>query len=211
MSNLLIGLTGTYCAGKNYVSHILEKRGLSVLDIDKLGHEVIESEKERILRRFGEDILSPDGRIDRKKLGKKVFGKPEELAALEGIIHPAANQQTLSWIKSQGSKSCVINAALLHRSIVFETLDAIIIVEAPLMVRFFRAKKRDRLPTLTLVKRFMSQRGFRAQYFRGKTDIYRVKNDSNRCKKIEFRIDEILSLLGVIGCENGTERTISTG
>jgi dephospho-CoA kinase len=206
----IIGLTGTYCAGKNHVALLLEKRGLPVLDVDKLGYKVIETEKNRILARFGEDILGEDGFINRKRLGVKVFGRPGELAALEEIIHPGANRETLSWINGRKETVCVINAALLHRSSVFEELDAIIIVEAPFLVRLFRARKRDHLPWGALLKRFRSQKKFNSQYFREKTDIYRVSNPSGciyfGCfrfredslqNKLEKRIDEILSLRGI--------------
>jgi dephospho-CoA kinase len=90
------------------MAHLLEQRFFPVLDVDKLGHEVIETEKERILRRFGEDIISPQGFIDRKKLGQKVFGKPQELAALEEIIHPEVNRKTLEWINARKEKACFI-------------------------------------------------------------------------------------------------------
>jgi len=200
----VIGLTGTYCAGKNHVAQFLEQRGLPVLDVDKLGYQVIETEKERLLARFGRDILDAGGLIDRKRLGAKVFGKGEELAALEEIIHPGVNRETLDWIKSREEKACVINAALLHRSSAFEVLDAIIIVQAPFLVRLFRAKKRDHLPWAVLLKRFQSQRKFFSQYFSGKTDIYRVENPGffgfgsrSLRNKLESRINEILSLRGI--------------
>ncbi|MDR2617392.1 MAG: dephospho-CoA kinase [Treponema sp.] len=201
---MIIGLTGTYCAGKNYVGRLLEKRGLPVLDVDKLGHSAIETEKEAILERFGEDILSRSGSgaIDRKLLGAKVFGRPSELAALEAIVHPAANRMTVEWLAAREGP-CVINAALLHRSEVFRDLDAVILVEAPWLVRLFRARKRDRLSWKALLKRFKSQKEFRSQYFGENTDIYRVENRgfgfsaSKRQEKLERRIDEILSHLGL--------------
>ena len=193
----VIGLTGTYCAGKNYTASLLEAHGLPVLDVDKLGHEVIETEKERLLSCFGSDILGPGGLIDRKLLGEKVFGKPEKLSALEDIIHPAVNRETLLWINAIKEKACVINAALLHRSSAFGKLDAIIIVEAPFFTRLLRARKRDRLPWPALIKRFRSQSDFHTQYFKGKTDIYRVSNPSN-CGKPENQIEEILSRLGIM-------------
>jgi dephospho-CoA kinase len=199
------------------VALILEKRSLPVLDLDKLGHEVIEKEKERILFRFGGDILAPNGMIDRKKLGQKVFGRSGERSALEDIIHPAVNLETLAWIDAMDKagtfpagkredKACVINAALLHRSSAFELLDAVIIVEAPCLVRLLRAKKRDRLPWLALLKRFRSQRHFNYQFFEEKTDIYRVSNPSGLTNstrpgflkryfrnRLEKRIDEIIA------------------
>jgi len=200
----IIGLTGVYCSGKNHVALLLEQRGLPVLDADKLGHKVIELEKEHILARFGGDILDEGGLIDRRRLSAKVFGKPGELAALEEIIHPRVNKETQEWINTGGEKACVINAALLHRSTVFETMNAIIIVEAPFLVRLLRARKRDHLPWLALLKRFQSQSNFTSQYSREKTDIYRVGNSgyfgfrtSFLRKKLENRIDEILSLQGI--------------
>lgn len=202
----VIGLTGLYCAGKNHAALILQKHGLPVLDVDKLGHLVIEKEKERIIARFGADIAESGGagQIDRKKLGAKVFGKPSELAALEDIVHPAVNRETVDWIGAQKENACVINAALLHRSSAAAFLDAVIVVKAPVFTRLLRAKKRDRLPWRALIKRFGSQNNFSPQYFQGKTDIYRVDNCgySGFGKKffqnrLEKHIEEILSHLGI--------------
>ena len=211
----IIGLTGPYCAGKNHVARILEQRLLPVLDVDKLGHSVIEAERERLLKRFGAGIIEKNGLVDRKQLGAMVFGRPEELTALEEIIHPGVNRETLEWINTRKGKACFINAALLHRSSAFEHLDAIILVEAPFLVRLLRAKMRDHLPWLSLIKRFRSQREYFSQEFysqllKRKTDIYRVSNSSGctnsrsffcgKCflqNKLEKRIDEILSLTGI--------------
>ena len=203
----VIGLTGNYCAGKNHVASILEENHIPVLDVDKLGHHAIETEKERLIKRFGDDILAQDGSgsIDRKRLGNKVFGRQKELEALEEIIHPVANSETLAWIDSQKEDACVINAALLHRSSAFEMLDAVIIVEAPFFIRLLRARKRDRLPWAALLKRFKSQRKFNSQFFKEIADIYRVENSAffsfNRefaKKKLNKRVNEILSIEGII-------------
>ncbi|MDR0601276.1 MAG: dephospho-CoA kinase, partial [Treponema sp.] len=86
----------------------------------------------------------------------------------------------------------------------FERLDRIILVEAPLLARILRAKKRDRLPLSVIMRRFESQKNFRSQYLSGKADIYRVENrDCPLCarffrEKLENRIDEILSGEGMV-------------
>jgi len=199
MKKLILGLTGLYCAGKNHIASIIEKKGIPVLDVDKLGFKVIDMEEKTITGRFGNDILGGDGKIDRKLLGSKVFGRPEELKALEAIIHPAVNRETSAWIAGRKEGICVINAALLHRSSAFEKLDAIILVEAPFLVRLFRAKKRDKLPWRAILKRFRSQNDFYSQYLKGKTDIYRVGNSGNffqKKEKPEARINEILEESG---------------
>jgi dephospho-CoA kinase len=196
----VIGLTGTYCAGKNYIGRLLEARGLPVLDVDKLGHSAIEAEREAILERFGRDILGAEGAIDRRLLGAKVFGKPEELAALEGIVHPAANAMTTQWIAAQGGRPCVINAALLHRSSAFDLLSCIILVQAPVLTRLLRAKKRDGLPLTQLLRRFRSQREFPPQYSAKNADIYIIENPGYfglRPSVCENRINEILSRVGM--------------
>jgi dephospho-CoA kinase len=203
--SLIIGLTGPYCAGKNHIAALLERRGLPVLDVDKLGHQVIEIEKDAILARFGGAVLGENGSIDRKRLGNRVFGKPEELAALEGIIHPGVNRLTAEWINARQEKPCVINAALIHRSSVFERLDFIILVKAPVFIRLLRAKRRDRLSWGTLFKRFKSQKEFNSQYLKEKADIYTVNNGACLVfcpclsrRALEKRIDAILSRGGIV-------------
>jgi dephospho-CoA kinase len=211
----ILGLTGTYCAGKNRIARLLEARGLPALDVDKLGHQAIEAEKEAILARFGADLPGVDGKIDRKRLGARVFGKPEELAALEAIVHPVANRMTGEWIARQeerGTGLCVINAALLHRSSVLPRLEGIIIVKAPWFIRLLRAKRRDGLSWKALIRRFRSQKGFENQYyesqyfnknFTGNADIYIIENRGFSTffsrffeRRLERRIDQILSAIG---------------
>lgn len=204
MKSKLIGLTGQYCAGKNHVASILEARGIPVLDVDKLGHLALEQEKAAITARFGTDILNADGSINRKALGARVFGNPGDLADLEAIVHPRANQLTETWIASRTEPALAINAALLHRSAAFQKLTCIIIVQAGLLTRLFRAKKRDKLPLFELLKRFKSQHQFNAQYFQGNADTYIVKNRGvlGTCARwhrhqLERRIDAILQWEGI--------------
>ncbi|MDR3248129.1 MAG: dephospho-CoA kinase [Treponema sp.] len=209
MSGKIIGLTGTYCAGKNYVAALLAARGLAVLDVDKLGHQAIIKEKGAIIARFGGDVLGDDGEVDRRSLGAKVFGKPGELAALEAIVHPAANRLTGQWLAAQGDRPCVVNAALLHKSSAFERLDALILVKAPYLTRLLRARRRDHLPWAALFRRFGSQKDFISQYndkkISGNADIYIIDNRGYLCRSsrllkgvLERRIDEILAKEGIV-------------
>ena len=189
---MLIGLTGTYCAGKNYIAAILEARGLPALDVDKLGYIVLETEKEAVFTRFGRDLQRLDGTVNRRLLGQRVFGKPAELAALEAIVHPRANRLTEEWIAAQNGKTCVINAALLHRTTVFDKFDKILIITAPLFTRLIRARRRDGVCWSALVKRFLSQKNFSSQYLTGNAEIYRVENSGLSKEALERRIEQIL-------------------
>jgi dephospho-CoA kinase len=196
----LIGLTGSYCAGKNFVAKMLEDRGFETLDADKLGHHVIENKKDCIVKHFGLSILEKDGKVNRTILGKLVFGKPDELAFLENIIHPEVQKLTFDWLHDESGKTKVINAALLHRSEVFEKLELIIIVNAPWLTRILRARKRDKLPFHQLIKRFKSQKKFNAQYLKSNADICIMNNRGyfNICSRfyrrnLEAQIDAILA------------------
>jgi len=202
---MIIGLTGMYCAGKNHIASLLEKRGWPVLDADKTGHEVINTLKDVIFLRFGDDIKNPDGTVNRRLLGKKVFGKSGEMAALEAIIHPEANRLIENQVAEQNG-NCVINAALLHKTSFFGKLDCVIIVSAPWVVRLILAKRRDRLPLPALVKRLSSQKRFNSQYLAGNADIYKIGNpeifkfgfltDSvKNDERLERRIDSIISMI----------------
>ena len=197
---MLIGLTGTYCSGKNHIAALLEARGLPVLDVDKLGYKVLETEKETIFAQFGGDLRLADGSVDRRLLGQRVFGKPEKLAALESIVHPAANRLTCEWAAERdrtGDRACVINAALLHRTPIFDRLDRVILVTAPYFTRLIRAKRRDKLSWGEILKRFASQKDFDSQYLSKNAEIYRVENPGltgagNPSKKLERRLDSFI-------------------
>lgn len=197
---MLLGLTGLYCAGKNFVGGILEKKGFAVLDVDKLGHAALENQKNMIAERFGGGVLTQDGTVDRRALGKAVFGRPEYLAVLESIVHPEVNRLTLKWVDSNCDRPCVVNAALLHRSDVFDRLDALIFVKAPCLLRLLRARKRDGLSWKELARRFKSQR-FDVYYYGKKADTYYIQNWgvgifsqlNRRC--LEKRVDTILNIL----------------
>jgi dephospho-CoA kinase len=197
---ILLGLTGLYCAGKNFVGKIFEENGFAVLDIDKLGHIALENRKDIIVERFGDNFLKLDGSIDRRALGAYVFSDADRLAVLEKIVHPEVDYLTLEWINVHKSVPCVINAALLHRSCIFDMLDSVVFVKAPYIVRMFRAKKRDGLSWNEIRQRFASQQ-FDIYYSIQSLNIYYINNwgfgffvKLNR-RDIEKRVNEILSAL----------------
>ena len=195
---MLIGLTGKYCAGKNFAAAHLQKRGIPVLDVDKLGHIVIDTKKTEILARFGQDLLNLDGSVNRRLLAEKIFKKTSELAALEAIVHPEVNRLTEQWIKGQKCKNCAINAALLHKSIVFNKLACIILIKAPWFIRLIRAKRRDKLPWHIIFNRMSSQKKFNSQYSAGKADIYKVENSCLKQAKLGQKIDAVLEKTGLL-------------
>ena len=88
----VFGLTGSIASGKSAFSRQLGRLGAEVIDADRLGHSLMwkgRSAYQEIVGAFGRRILGPGGGIDRRKLGRIVFGDPESRTRLEAILHPA--------------------------------------------------------------------------------------------------------------------------
>ncbi|XP_051926806.1 bifunctional coenzyme A synthase [Hippocampus zosterae] len=115
----VIGLTGGSGSGKSAVAKRLEDLGAVRIDCDKLGHQVYEPDTaayHHVVEEFGSDILNEDKSINRRALGKKVFGKPERLKALTDIVWPEIAllvKNIISQAREQGKDVCVLDAAVL--------------------------------------------------------------------------------------------------
>jgi dephospho-CoA kinase len=91
MAGVSIGLTGGIGSGKSTVAAMLAELGASVIDADKVGHDVYRpgSEGFRLVRNtFGAEVVGADGTIDRKALGARVFADAASLARLNALLHP---------------------------------------------------------------------------------------------------------------------------
>jgi dephospho-CoA kinase len=202
----IIGLTGLYCAGKNYLASLLEARGIPCLDVDKLGHAALNNLAEKIANLFGAGVRNPDGTINRKALGALVFGTDpgaeQRRLLLESLVHPEVNRLSDEWLKAQGNKPCVLNAALLHKCTAFSRISSIIIVRCPFPERLFRAMKRDGLSFKAAWKRLASQENFSTQYRAAKADKYYIDNSAFRAGRLmregrnaENQLDSILKAM----------------
>ncbi|MGE0033438.1 dephospho-CoA kinase [Pseudothermotoga sp.] len=125
----MVGLTGKMGCGKSTVAEILKELGAQVIDVDKIGHEVLKEEtvKDRLRQLFGPEIFC-QGEVDRKKLAKAVFEDEEKLRILESVVHPVIKDRVLKMIEGC-SNVVVLDAALLRRIGLAELCDVIITVK----------------------------------------------------------------------------------
>lgn len=94
---LKVGLTGGIGSGKSEVSRRLTQRGAVLIDGDAIAREVVRPGTPglaAIVAEFGEEVLLPDGTLDRPKLGKIVFNDPAKLARLNEITHPLIGRRS---------------------------------------------------------------------------------------------------------------------
>lgn len=197
-NRLILAVTGSMAAGKNYVSNLLEKKGFLAIDADKCVHQAIEEAKNQILEAFlpiakekNIQIQNPEGTINRKNLGSILFSDEKLLQKQESIVHPKVNEIFNRFIDENPEKNIVLNATVLYKTPVIKRCDAIIFVKAPIITRFFRAKRRDNLPSREIFKRFASQFKIFAKYKFLKSDIYIIWN-IGKSNKLEKKLDKIL-------------------
>ena len=197
-NRLILAITGSMAAGKNYVSSLLEKRGFLAIDADKCVHQAIEEAKHQILEAFlpiakqlNINIQNPDETINRKNLGIILFSDEKLLHKQESIVHPKVNEIFNRFIDENPEKNIVLNATVLYKTPVINRCDGIIFVKAPMFIRFFRAKKRDNMKNMQIFKRFFAQFNIFAKYKILNTDIYKVRNFGSE-QKLEQRLLYVL-------------------
>lgn len=133
---LKVGLTGGLASGKSFVGHALADLGCYLIEADKLGHAVMEPGAEAydaIVREFGREILDPEGRISRRKLSGLVWEHPERLEKLNRLVHPPVQ------VREEARMAEVAQT----------DPQAIVVVEAAILVETGRYKYFDRLIVVT--------------------------------------------------------------
>ncbi len=116
---LIVGLTGGIASGKSTVSRMLAEMGAKIVDADILARRAVEpgsSGLEEIVAEFGGEFLLPDGSLDRKKMGARVFSDPEARRRLEEIVHPRVQNLTYEAIQQaqiDGLGAVVLDIPLL--------------------------------------------------------------------------------------------------
>jgi dephospho-CoA kinase len=138
---LSVALTGNIGAGKSTVVELFRRWGATVIDADQLvreaqvpGHPALAE----IAARFGNDVLQPDGTLDRARLRAIVLARPTELEALNRIIHPLVHrrrQELLAAARARGDRIVVSDIPLLFEAADPAEFDLVILVDAPEVVR----------------------------------------------------------------------------
>lgn len=137
----LIGLTGNIATGKSAVARMLAGLGATVIDADRVAHEVMEpggAAYAAVVDAFGPEILNPGGTVDRRRLGDIVFRDPAALARLEAAVHPAVLLEVGRRIAAAEADVVVVEAIKLIEAGMHRAYDALWVVTAPREVQIER-------------------------------------------------------------------------
>lgn len=155
-------VVGGIAAGKSTVCRLLARYGGRVVDADAIAHRVLRSPAvlQQLSARFGADIVGAEGEIDRRVLGRRVFGAPERLRALNAIVHPEIGRRLrrrLRDLERRHVPFVLIDAALFLDVDLGLRVDAILAVTAPRALRRERLRRRDGLSLEEAEARLASQ------------------------------------------------------
>ena len=145
---MLAGITGPSGAGKSVAVKEFALRGFVVIDADRVARDVVmpgEPVLNKLAERFGNDIILPEGTLDRKLLAARAFASPENTLVLNGIMHGSilARMNALAEKSASEGRNCLFDAPLLIESGLYRKCDVCIAVTAPEELRVRRLLHRD--------------------------------------------------------------------
>jgi len=147
---LIVGLTGGVASGKSTVSKVFKEEGACLIDADRIARELLQPHTpawHELRSVFGEEILQPDGSINRKKLSALVFSDPEKRVVLNRLLHPRISEETRRQVaeirRRDKGAVVVIDAALLVETGSYREVDRLIVVQSSEARQIERLEKRD--------------------------------------------------------------------
>lgn len=195
---VIIGITGQSGSGKGYLSSEFEKFGYIHADADKIYHTLLETNealKQELISEFGSDIVK-DGKIDRKSLGTKVFGKNNRrrLQKLNKIAHKHVCREYIRMIikaKADGAKGFIIDAPLLIEARLHKICDKCICVVCSEEIRIKRIMERDKIDYGAAKLRIDSQKPL--EFYTSKCDLVFLGDGSDDAARFAFETDRSLT------------------
>ncbi|HEV2879303.1 MAG TPA: dephospho-CoA kinase [Candidatus Eremiobacteraceae bacterium] len=158
---MIIGLTGGIGSGKTTVAALFAQRGAFVIDTDVIAREIVQSDSpvlEAIRQEFGDEIILPDGSLDRPALARIIFGNEAKRTKLNQLTHPEILKRVLAIIGAQPSESIIVVVVpLLFESGFDRSCDRSVAVIASPEVRRHRLQERDGLSVSEVEARMRTQ------------------------------------------------------
>ena len=172
----LIGLTGQSGAGKSTVAEVFAKLGAYVINADMIVAELYNAGSpclKAVAAEFGQDILNPDGTLDRRRLAQRAFASRERTDDLNRLVHPFVTARLFELLR--GAEGIVVfDAPQLFEANADVICDAVVAVTADKDIRVNRIIKRDSLSEEQAMLRVNAQ--YSEEYFRARAD-YIIENN----------------------------------
>ncbi len=196
---MIVGLTGQSGAGKSTVGRMLERRGIpgfAWIDADRVAREVPAPGSEcleALVKAFSDKILLPDGALNRKALGKLVFGDPGKLRLLNETILPYIIREIdrqIAALQAEGKSFILLDAPTLFESGADSLCGLVAAVTAPYERRLERIMARDQLTLEEAKRRLNAQQP--EEFYAGRADF--IFCNQGNISALERQLEEFLRL-----------------
>jgi dephospho-CoA kinase len=147
---IAVAITGGIGAGKSAALDAFRAHGAATVSSDEIVHHLLAADddvRDAIIAKLGDGVRGPDGRPDRARIARAVFGDPERLAWLEGLLHPLVSREYLTWREQLAHLDhpplvCVTEVPLLYEVGADSRFDKVVVITAPAALR----EQRRRVP-----------------------------------------------------------------
>jgi len=131
---MILGVCGNIASGKSTFLRVAEEQGWLVINSDKIVHELYSPGKEgqrRVSDFFGEEYIQKNGHVNRKKLGKIVFGDIKKLKILNALIHPLVINEIQKIIDKNKGRNTAVESVYFEDKYLNKVVDKIVLIERP--------------------------------------------------------------------------------
>jgi dephospho-CoA kinase len=197
---LVVGLTGGIASGKSTVSNMLKEMGITVIDADvesRLAVQYGEPAYKQIVDNFGEEILLPNGEIDRQKLGSIIFHDEQKRQLLNQIVHPEVRRRMndkKDVALKNNEKIVILDIPLLFESKLSNMVERTLLVYVERTIQLTRLMERNHLSEEEAEARIQSQMPLAEKVKLADTII----NNNGQLTETKRQLEEILTGWGVL-------------
>lgn len=170
---LVVGVTGGIGCGKSTICREFAALGAPVIDTDEVAREVVApgtAGLEAIVERFGKDMLTADGTLDRRRLRSIVFADESSRLWLEALLHPLIRARTAEHVRASTFAYCLVCIPLLVERGGGNRVDRVLVIDCPPEAQIARVMARDKL-TAPEVEAIMRTQATRAERLAAADDV----------------------------------------
>jgi len=141
-----VGLTGGIGSGKSTVTRCFAQLGVATFSADAISHELSRKDAvgyNEIVKAFGNNVLTPDGELDRKALGDIIFSDNARKTQLENILHPMIMRSLHEQADAADTPYCILDIPLLINTAERERVDHVLVVHCDKKQRIERIQQRN--------------------------------------------------------------------
>lgn len=203
---LVVGLTGGIGSGKTTVANRFAGFGIPVIDTDEIAHELVEPGMpalDAVAARFGPEVITADGALDRARLRELVFRDLGARKDLEAILHPPIRVEVRR--RLAGIRACyaVVVIPLLVETTQHDLVDRILVVDLPERVQVHRVMRRSDLDEETVVAILRAQCSRRERLAEADDIIDNGGDVGSLCRQVDRLHQQYMQLSGATAVSSG--------